>query len=380
MDDRRSVVQAANVVYLALPGGGMALLHQDRRRLSAYNRPARLLWRSLGAGGSACLPHILVARYGLPLEAAQRDVDAILSQWIEQGLVVAGGGDPSPAFDASPAEIPHISPREKTQLYRFANLVVALSADASVLGRIAPLLSHLRVAGVKPDLSCVIGRTSADRLFIAVDGRMAVDDVEEHVVVGAFYQTVIEKLHPGAQWRAFMHAAAVARDNAAAIFAAPSGSGKSTLTASLVVRGYEYFSDDIVPLMSQGDAVAPFPLPSSVKPGSAPVLSRYYPNLDGGEASELQYLVHETSFSARLALARALIFPRYVSGAPTRFEQLSVTDALTRLLSDRVYLGYPIEPAAVRGFVDWLGRVRRYELIYSEITEADRCVSQALAS
>ena len=92
-----------------------------------------------GAGGSACLPHILVARYGLPLEAAQRDADAILSQWIEQGLVVAGGGDPSPAFDASPAEIPHISPREKTQLYRFASLVVGLSADASIIWRLRRL-------------------------------------------------------------------------------------------------------------------------------------------------------------------------------------------------------------------------------------------------
>jgi hypothetical protein len=132
--------------------------------------------------------------------------------------------------------------------------------------------------------------------------------------------------------------------------------------------------------MSQGDAVAPFPLPSSVKPGSARVLSHYYPTLNGGEASKLQYLVHQTPFSARPAPARALIFPRYASGAPTRFDSLSVTDAITRLLSDRVYLGYPLEPAAVRGFVDWLGRVRRYELIYSEIEEAERCVSQALGT
>jgi hypothetical protein len=360
----------------------MVLLHPDRRRLSVYNQPARLLWRSLRAGDAACLPHILVSRYGLPLEAAQRDVDAILAQWIEQGLVVVGDDRPRPAIETPTAEITDISPSKKTEAYRFANLVVALSAQASLLGRIAPLLAHLRIADAKPnpcpDLACVIGQTGADRYFIAVDGRVTVDDVEEHVVIGAFHQTVIERLYPGAQWRAFMHAAAVARDNAVAIFAAPSGSGKSTLTASLVARGYDYFSDDMVPLMAQGDAVAPFPLPTSVKPGAARVLSRCYPSLDGFEASKLQYLFHATPFAARPAPARALIFPRYVRGAPTRFESLSVTEALTRLMSDRVYLGYPIEPAAVRGFALWLGRVGRYELVYSDIEEADRCVSQAL--
>ncbi len=379
-ENTRGVTRAANVGYVPLPGGGMALLHPDKLRLSVFNRTARLLWRSLRVESPFSLPHILVSRYGLPLEAAQRDVDAILSQWIEQGLVVVRSDDPNPAFDAPVAEITGINPCGKTELYRFANLVVALNAELSVLDWIAPLLSHLRVVGLEPDLSCSIGRTGADRHFIAVDGCVAVDGVEQHVVIGAFYQTVIGKLHPGAQWRAFMHAAAVARDNAVAIFAAPSGYGKSTLTACLVARGYEYFSDDIVPLMSQGDAVAPFPLPSSVKPGSARVLSHYYPTLDGGEASKLQYLVHETSFSARPAPARALIFPRYVAGAPTRFRPLSVTDAIARLLADRVYLGYPIEPAAVRGFVDWLGRIPRHELIYSEIEEAERCLSQALAS
>lgn len=371
-------VRVGNVAYLALPGGGMALLHRESGRLSVYNRPARLLWRSLRAGDAACLPHILVSRYGLPLEAAQRDVGAILSQWIGQGLVIAGDDHgASPAVDAPARELAEIVPREATELYRFSNLVVGLSAEASVLGRIAPLLTHLRVADAEPGLDCVIGSAGADRYFLTVDGRVAVEDVEEHVVVGAFHQQIIEKLHPGARWRAFMHAAAVARDGAVAIFAAPSGSGKSTLTASLVARGYNYFSDNVVPLMAQGDAVAPFPLPSSVKPGAARVLARHYPTLDG-EARGLQYLVHATPFSAPPAAARALIFPRYVSGAPTRFEPLNVTDAMTRLLSDRVYLGYPLEAEAVRGFVDWLGRVGRHELVYSDVEEADACVSRAL--
>jgi len=374
--------RASGVWGVTLPGGGAVLSHPDRGRLFLLNHPAHLLWRALRVIDAARLTDVLVSRYGLPLEIAERDVSAIVSQWIDNGLAIFADGrhDNSSGRDMPASEPPAVGARGKISFYRFASLVVGLSADSSFHVAIAPLIAHLQIADAKPDMICVIGQSRADRRFLAVDGRVAVDDAEDNVVIGAFFQAVLERLHPGAQWRAFMHAAAVARNGVVAIFPAPAGNGKSTLSAYLVARGYQYFSDDVVPLLMEGDAVAPFPLPTSVKPGSASVLARHYLALNGGERSEPQYLVHDTSFSARPAQARALIFPRYLPGAPTRFEPLSVTDAMARLLSDRLYLGYPIEPAAVRGFADWLGRVRRYELIYSEIEEAERCVSQALTT
>jgi hypothetical protein len=360
----------------------MVLFHPDRGRLFLFNHSAHLLWRALRVIDATRLTDVLVSRYGLPPQIAERDARAIVSQWVDNGLANFGDGrhDDSSGRDAPASEPSDVSPRGKMAFYRFASFVVGLSADASIDMAVAPLIAHLQIADAEPDMICVVGRSGADRRFLAVDGRVAVDDAEDNFVIGAFFQAVLERLHPGAQWRAFMHAAAVARNGKVAIFPAPSGSGKSTLTAYLVSRGYEYFSDDLVPLLTQGDTVAPFPLPTSVKPGAASVLARYYPTLNGGERSEPQYLIHDMSFSRRPAQARALIFPRYLPGAPTRFEPLSVTDAMARLLGDRIYLGYPLVLAAVRGFVDWLGRVRRHELIYSDIEEAERCVSQALTT
>jgi hypothetical protein len=257
-------------------------------------------------------------------------------------------------------------------------LVFSVSADASIEAVITPLLSHLRIDAGASDVVCVMGASGAGRGFLVVDGRIVIDGVEEHIVVGAFYKVILERMHPAAQWRAMMHAGAVAKNGVAAIVPAPSGSGKSTLTAYLVARGYDYLSDDLVPLLAQDDAVAPFPLPISVKPGAAPVLAPFYPALDGDARGGTQFLVQDTSFLAPARPAKALVFPRYVRGAPTRFQSLSVQEALARLLSDRVYLGYPIEDAALRGFIGWLRRVGRYELIYCDLEEAEHCISRAL--
>jgi len=134
-----------------------------------------------------------------------------------------------------------------------------------------------------------------------------------------------------------MHAGAVAKNDAVAILAAPSGSGKSTLTAYLVTRGLEYLSDDIVPLRADDNAIVPFPMPIGVKPGAAPVLAPFYPSLDAAASHGSQYLVRNTDFLAPARPAKALIFPRWIAGAATRFEPLSVQQALERLLADRIY-------------------------------------------
>ena len=76
----------------------------------------------------------------------------------------------------------------------------------------------------------------------------------------------------------------------------------------------------------------------------------------------------------------ALIFPRWIAGAATRFEPLSVQHALELLLADRIHFGCPIEYGTFSGFVRWLRGIARHELIYSELREAEHCIRQVLTT
>jgi len=151
----------------------MVLSHPDRRRLYVYNHPAHLLWRALRAGDTASLPRILVSRYGVPWEVAKRDVDAIVSQWVDNGLVVVGSafGEDTTADVKLPSDALDISPRRASKFYRFGTRVFGVSAEATIEAAIAPLLAHLRVDAAEPCVSCVIGTSGAGRGFLASTDR-----------------------------------------------------------------------------------------------------------------------------------------------------------------------------------------------------------------
>ena len=383
MRDIVSLIRCApGVGHLSLSGGGMVLLHPNRRRLFLFNRSAHLLWRALRAGAGDCLSHILASRYGLPMPVAQRDADAIVARWIDDGLVsmdeTLGESDRvDPTAALRPSDV---TPYRAYQYFRVGKLVFGVSADAGFERAIAPLFSHLRVNADSSDVVCLAGKDGENGCFLVVDGQIIVERVELHVAIGAFYYTILQHLHPTARWRATIHAGAVAMNGVAAILAAPSGSGKSTLAAYLVTRDFEYLSDDLVPLRVEDNAVAPFPLPISVKPGAAPVLAPFYPLLDATASHGSQFLVGNADFLAPARRAKALIFPRWIAGAATRFEPLSVQQALELLLADRIHFGYPIEYETFSGFVRWLHGIARHELIYSELREAEHCIRQVLTT
>ncbi len=360
----------------------MILVGADGDRLFVYNRAAHLLWRASSRHDTLSIMRALASRHGLAFDVARNDVISVVDQWIELGLVEGDGGATGRGIACealSPGDLTG-GDRSLASRHRFGALLVELVADAATLCVLDPLIGRSDEWHRAPDLRCVVGLDQTGKHFFAVDGRLMASGLAPEVAVGAFYQAVINRLHPETAWRAFLHAAAVAKGERAVIFAAPSGSGKSTLTAALVARGYEFLSDDIVALRSRDDAVVPFPLPTRVKHGSLPILSPLYPALTVASGDSIQYLAHSTNFDAPPRAAHALVFATYEPGSRTRFGEISTTDAASRLFADRVFLGYPIEPVAVAGFIKWLQRVKRHELIYSDLNEAERCITMALAT
>jgi hypothetical protein len=65
----------------------------------------------------------------------------------------------------------------------------------------------------------------------------------------------------------------------AVLLVGKTGAGKSTLALGLAARGFEYLSDDLVPLSTSGREVHAFPLAASVKEGSWRTLAEEFPAL-----------------------------------------------------------------------------------------------------
>jgi hypothetical protein len=71
----------------------------------------------------------------------------------------------------------------------------------------------------------------------------------------------------------WFHAAAVAFDTGAVVFAAPGGGGKSTLAAQLCQQGWRYLSDDVLPLELATGNILPFPQTPRVRQNTGELVS-----------------------------------------------------------------------------------------------------------
>jgi hypothetical protein len=140
-------------------------------------------------------------------------------------------------------------------------------------------------------------------------------------------------------------------------------------------------SDDVVPLDPDSRAAIPVPLSLNLKPGSLPVLERYYPGIGTQPGySTGGVTVHyfpPPGFAANPPRGTypvgCLVFPRYQAGARTELHTVGVTEALRRLIEgESAVRRWSVE--AVGRLVVWIEAVPAYSLIYEDLEEAAACV------
>jgi hypothetical protein len=138
---------------------------------------------------------------------------------------------------------------------------------------------------------------------------------------GGLWHLVLECIHPDVHWRALIQGAALARNGMGLALAGPSGSGKTTLAPGLVSPGFDYLSDDAVPLSEPDGEIVPWPLRLSIKPGrklgNAPgrALSRRDPV--GYEVCMIHRLIAVAAWTLLAFIAYATISP--IQARPTLF-------------------------------------------------------------
>ncbi len=133
-----------------------------------------------------------------------------------------------------------------------------------------------------------------------------------------------------------LHAAVLARGDAAAILPAPPGSGKSTLCAALILRGWRLLSDELTLLDPLTLAVTPLVRPVSLKDGSIDLIRAFAPDAwlgppskdtHKGTVAHLRPPADSMAQAQQPATPRWIIFPQYRAGAAPVLAMMDKTDA-----------------------------------------------------
>lgn len=78
------------------------------------------------------------------------------------------------------------------------------------------------------------------------------------------------------------------------------------------------------------------------------------------------------------ALVSMLVLPRWSRSKPAATQKLDPQEALSSLIEDRVWLGWPMTEAHLRRFLDWLENVPVYRVWYSDLADAEKRIGHVL--
>ena len=369
--------------------GGLVLLDKRTGRLFAYNDSAAVVWRALVEGVDAV--QALADRYGIPPDTASQGATAVIEHWDSFGLLSSIRKNPKTVAACGETAAAVVLDRSNEDLradYRIGGRLFRIAvSDPDVAERVVALFRNFEVEATgedAPERLEVLHKAQEDAFVLKHDGAeiLRVHSVAE--ITGALFQSVLSRIHSNERWLAVIHGGSVSSGGRAVLLPGASGSGKSTLGAFLVARGFDYLCDDMLAVTEDG-RVANWPIPISIKEGSWKALAPYLPQLDETPAEfawgrKMKLLsTSPAAWEAKSAPATVIVFPKFARSAGTgQLVRLKPLEALERLISDRIWLGYPLHSRSVQRFLRWLETIPAYALTYSNFDNVERLVGEAL--
>ncbi|MGD9669431.1 MAG: PqqD family peptide modification chaperone [Hyphomicrobiaceae bacterium] len=371
------------------PLGGEYVLHAPKSgTIILANHSAVELCRALEASGSTARAADLLSQWWhVDAYVAQRYVQALLEDWRRAGL-----------FDnVQPTSVEPITAEDIAiswaKTYRSGVKPVRVRCESPAVGAILDrVLSVLEVEQptardhswgladpVTVDLS---GRH--DNFMVRKAGRTVWGPSDFASARHMALREILCASNPPGAISAVLHAGAVAKNGGAVIIAGDSGAGKTTLLSSLVLAGWDYLSDDLTGLDTNGNGIRPFPVAISLKPGSAALLSSAIerePDLSLSPPDEFGLRYCDASArraSAEVIPASLLCFPHHDASCPDLIvERLSPTAALSQLLKTgtRLIGNAPTLSTLTR----LLSKVPSVSLRYRERAEAEAFLEEQLS-
>jgi hypothetical protein len=285
------------------------------------------------------------------------------------------------------AEVPPYVPFEAAaeKQYRLLNLCARVRfARLDQVPRVDSVIGHLAVSEpCSPAVTLDIGATTlpdgAIQSYIYKDGK-PVDLVTGlfrlgPMVKGALWEAAVN----AHDFRFYVHAGVVGKNESCILLPAAAGSGKSSLTAALTHRGFRYFSDEVALLENGTLKVPPVPLAFCIKKTGWDLIARYFPQLfdmpahKRGDGKVVRYMAPST---CGLVVQRAsapvshIIFPRYDANAQTELTAVPRSEALRRLMAECLALRERLTRENVKELIAWISGIECYALTFSSLEEA----------
>lgn len=339
---------------------GLVLVRPDIQGFFLLNKTARLLWCEFRQGVPVAeIASSIAAHFCVSEAVARRDVEAMIGSW-QDGLLASA--PPAVRLPPSLTAGRDVCPLDCVVNANPMRVVLELG---DVWDEIAPRLEPVRSEVSAPIYTFAVG-TAADRVLVFRDGT-CIGDQENAAGARAI---LLQAMAAPAEPAAILHAGGCG----GVLLAGHSHSGKSTLCAALMARGLPYHCDDSA-VLDRHFRVTPMPFPLVLRPGSWPLIEDRLPTFKRAPVfsrwgTDVRFLTPVGAPGP--AAVTALVFVRHEPGAETQFAEIGVLDSLLALQQSGFWVEHTQE--SIGRFLEWLARIRRYNLVYAALEEAEAII------
>lgn len=177
---------------------------------------------------------------------------------------------------------------------------------------------------------------------------------------------------------AVVHAGAIASDGRAVILPAPMDAGKSTLVTALVLRQFDYLSDEFAAIDLEDGRVVPYPSAIGLDAGSFSLFPELKPetSTEFYDPSHWYIAIPRTScVPYRSHTVVAIVFPTYSPGA--KCSVIPVDDpAALALVANETLNFFDLGHIAFRAIGMMVRRAPTYRLLFGNLDDACAAISR----
>jgi hypothetical protein len=286
-----------------------------------------------------------------------------------------------PNFTNTPSEaFTHILAKNKVRIYSYQNKSFSITYGSAYLEQYI----HLPFANLE------VNHSDTVKLFVDVfpfaknytlriggEGGKCLTAEEPGQIKRLLYIELANFFYSKSEndWLTFIHGSALSLGNRSLVISATGGSGKSTMAALLQLEGFNFVSDDFVPIGAKTKKLYPFPAAICLKNDSIPLLVSK--GLEVNRNLGKSAFVKMQQNNVIPTKAKAFVFIEYRKNADFVFERMSILEAISEFLQE-TWVGNDLRRA--KSFINWFAKQRFFKLIYSDSENAVKALRELMES
>lgn len=367
------------IVLTILDNRGVLFSEPDQQ-LYLLDALAAAVWHDLWGEGISrdAVAMRLSARTGCSREQIESYIATCLEQWEAAGFI-RPPEEPLElrAWTRSPTAPTPEANANATDSFHLAGVRISLSyPDETIASAVRDVFGHLRAFDDAPaDFTFVISRALEGYRLLGPNGADRLLPDPAAVIVWLKIE-LLESLLIQQPDSFAIHAAALRSPVGVVLLTGASGSGKSTLAAVLNAHGWPLVADDVVLIQNGCSAVSGLPLAYAAKPGSWPILRKFFPGMEElqvhlrPDGQTVKYIPPRIVVHPEEVPVTAIVFPRYEPSMSFEVRPFDRVEALVRLLKEARNARHHL---SIEGFLTlsaMVGRSSVLELSYDNASEA----------